>query len=91
MTAASPIDALKTLALPGRAVIDGALVEAASGMTFHNVSPRDGTVLNQVAACQGEDVDRAVASARAAFEDGRWRDQGPRAKKAVLFRLAELM
>ncbi|EJL31834.1 NAD-dependent aldehyde dehydrogenase [Caulobacter sp. AP07] len=91
MTVLSPIDALKTLALPGRAVIDGALVEAASGATFHNVSPRDGTVINLVAACEAADVERAVASARAAFEDGRWRDQGPRDKKRVLFRLAELM
>ncbi|MGR4866790.1 aldehyde dehydrogenase [Caulobacter sp. LARHSG274] len=91
MTALSPVDALKTLPLPRRAVIDGALVDAASGETFHNVSPRDGTVLNQVAACQAGDVDRAVASARAAFEGGRWRDQGPRDKKKTLFRLAELM
>jgi len=82
---------LSRLAPPSRAVIDGALVDAASGATFDNVSPRDGKVLNQVAACQEEDVARAVASARAAFEDGRWRDQGPRAKKAALFRLAELM
>lgn len=82
---------LQSLALPSRAVIDGALVEAASGATFDNVSPRDGRVLNAVAAGQGEDVARAVASARAAFEDGRWRDLGPRQKKKILFRLAELM
>ncbi|MFY8144919.1 MAG: aldehyde dehydrogenase [Caulobacter sp.] len=82
---------LAKLAPPSQAVIDGTLVEAASGATFHNVSPRNGQVLNLVAACQPEDVERAVAGARAAFEDGRWRDQGPRQKKAVLFRLAELM
>ncbi|KQY27632.1 aldehyde dehydrogenase [Caulobacter sp. Root487D2Y] len=91
MTAPSIFDALKSLSLPGLAVIDGALVGAASGKTLDNVSPRDGTVINRVAACEGVDVDRAVAAARTAFEDGRWRDQGPRAKKAVLFRLAELM
>lgn len=91
MTAPSIFDALKALSLPDRAVIDGGLVKAASGQTFDNVSPRDGTLINKVAACQAVDVDRAVASARKAFEDGRWRDQGPRAKKAVLFRLAELM
>ncbi|ACL96708.1 aldehyde dehydrogenase [Caulobacter vibrioides] len=82
---------LAKLAPPSQAVIDGDLVEAASGATFHNVSPRDGQVLNLVTACQADDVERAVAGARAAFEDGRWRDQGPRQKKAVLFRLAELM
>ena len=82
---------LAKLVPPSQAVIDGAMVEAASGATFHNVSPRDGQVLNLVVSCQVEDVERAVAGARAAFEDGRWRDQGPRQKKAVLFRLAELM
>ncbi len=85
------IEAVSNLALPGLAVIDGALVSAASGATFGNVSPRDGKVLNLVAACEAVDVERAVASARAAFEDGRWRDLGPRDKKVVLFRLAELM
>ena len=84
-------DALSRLTLPGLAVIDGALVEAASGEVFHNVSPRDGKVLNDVAACGAVDVERAVASARAAFEDGRWRDLGPRDKKKILFRLADLM
>ena len=88
---ATTTDALARLPLPGLAVIDGVLCEAASGATFHNVSPRDGQVLNLVASCQAQDVDRAVASARAAFEDGRWRDLGPRQKKAILFRLAELM
>jgi len=84
-------DALARLPLPGLAVIDGVLCEAASGATFHNVSPRDGHVLNLVASCQAQDVNRAVAGARTAFEDGRWRDLGPRQKKAILFRLAELM
>lgn len=84
-------DALSRLTLPGLAVIDGALVEAASGEVFHNVSPRDGKVLNDVAACGAVDVERAVAGARAAFEDGRWRDLGPRDKKKILFRLADLM
>jgi len=91
VTAPSIFDALKALSLPDKAVIDGALVKAASSQTFDNLSPRDGTLINKVAACQAVDVDRAVASARKAFEDGRWRDQGPRAKKAVLFKLAQLM
>ena len=35
------------------------------------------------------DVDLAVRSARAAFEDGRWRHQAPAARKRVLQRFAE--
>ena len=81
----------RNLALPGLAVIDGEKGPAASGETFDNVTPRDGSVLNRVASCDAADIDRAVKSARAAFEDGRWRKQGPRAMKKVLFRLAELM
>jgi len=80
-----------TIALPGKAVIDGALLAAVSGTTFDNVSPRDGRVLNQVAACSAGDVDIAVASARAAFNDGRWRKLSYRDKKRILFKLADLM
>lgn len=80
-----------SIALPGKAVIDGQLLAAVSGTTFDNVSPRDGRVLNQVAACDASDVDIAVASARAAFNDGRWRKQSYKDKKRVLFKLAELM
>ena len=81
----------RNLALPGLAVIDGEKGPAASGETFDNLTPRNGSVLNRVASCDAADIDRAVKSARAAFEDGRWRKQGPRAMKKVLFRLAELM
>ena len=38
-----------------------------------------------------EDVDRAVAAARRAFDDRRWADQPPAARKQVLLRLAELV
>jgi acyl-CoA reductase-like NAD-dependent aldehyde dehydrogenase len=44
-----------------------------------------------VAACEAEDIDAAVKAARAAFEDGRWRNKHPREKKKIMFKLAELM
>jgi gamma-glutamyl-gamma-aminobutyraldehyde dehydrogenase len=79
------------IALPGKAIIDGAHLAAVSGVTFDNVSPRDGRVLNQVAACGAADVEIAVASARAAFNDGRWRKLSYRDKKRILFKLADIM
>jgi acyl-CoA reductase-like NAD-dependent aldehyde dehydrogenase len=79
------------LALPSRAVIGGRLVDSRAGETFANLTPRDGSTLNAVAKGEAADIDAAVAAARAAFEDGRWRDQGPRDKKKILFRLAELI
>lgn len=71
--------------------VDGAFRPAASGRTFDRVSPRDGRVIAAVAEADAEDVDRAVAAARAAFEDGRWRDLHPRERRAVLRRLSELI
>jgi 4-(gamma-glutamylamino)butanal dehydrogenase len=80
-----------SLKLPGQAVIDGRLTASASGRTFDNTGPRNGRVLNQVAECDAFDVGQAVAAARRAFEDGRWRIQHYRDKKRTLLKLADLM
>lgn len=79
------------LLLPARAWIDGGFVDAISGERFRDISPRDGSVLAEVAECGEQDVDRAVGAARAAFEDGRWRKKAPAERKKVLLRLAELV
>jgi len=71
--------------------IDGRFVPAASGRTFTDVTGRDGTTIAEVAEGGPEDVSRAVAAARTAFDDGRWSDQKPADRKRVLLRLAELM
>jgi len=91
MTLQKNLDRAANLKFPGQAVIDGKLVGAKSGKTFDNIGPRDGKVANQAAACEAADIDAAVRAARAAFEDGRWRNKHPREKKKVMFRLAELM
>lgn len=74
-----------------QAYIHGRYVAAASGETFDCVSPIDGRLLTRVAAGDAEDIDRAVASARDAFESGVWRDQHPRDRKRVLLKLADLV
>jgi len=81
----------RRLTLRNQAFIGGKFVAAASGETFECVSPVDGTVLAKVAACDREDVDRAVKTARAAFDSGVWADQPPKARKRVLVKLAELI
>lgn len=77
--------------LPHLAVIGGRLVESLSGATFDNISPRNGHILNCTAAGGQEDVDLAVAAARRAFEEGRWRGMAPADRKKILHRLADLM
>jgi acyl-CoA reductase-like NAD-dependent aldehyde dehydrogenase len=71
------------------AFIDGRFVPAASGRTFTDIAPRDGRPIAEVAEADATDVDRAVAAARAAFEDRRWADQSPKDRKRVLLRFAE--
>jgi acyl-CoA reductase-like NAD-dependent aldehyde dehydrogenase len=73
------------------AFIAGKTGPAASGATFAMVNPATGKEWAQVASGDAADIDRAVASGRAAFEDRRWAGQKPRERKAVLLRLAELM
>lgn len=74
-----------------RLFIDGRFTEAASGETFETTSPRDGSVLARVAAGGVDDVDRAVQAARAAFDDGRWRELSPKERKRIMLRWAELI
>lgn len=73
------------------AFIGGRFVPAASGSRFPTVTPRDGTTIAEVAACDAVDVDRAVRSAHDAFQSGVWSRADPGERSAVLRRLADLM
>ncbi len=77
--------------LRNQCLIEGQWVAAASGRGFGCISPIDGRTLTVVADGGGEDIDRAVASARAAFEDGRWSKRTPTERKQSLLRWADLI
>ncbi|CAG9269683.1 aldehyde dehydrogenase [Paraburkholderia unamae] len=79
------------LRLPSQAFIDGAFQPSRSGATFATVNPATDAVLTEIAACDAADVDFAVAKARAAFEDGRWRALAPSRRKAILLKFADLL
>ncbi len=81
----------KGLSFPANAFIDGSFRPAKSGKTFPTVNPADGAQLAAVAADGAEDVDFAVAKARATFEDGRWSRQHPAERKRCLLTLAKLI
>ena len=55
-----------------RMLIDGELVEAASGKRFDNVNPATEEVLGQVADASADDMRRAIAAARRAFDESDW-------------------
>jgi len=71
-------------------VIEGEVLPSASGETLPIIDPASGTEIGRVASGDAEDVDRAVASARRAFEDRRWRNLAPLEKERRLRRLSEL-
>src|ERR1700732_4948873 len=76
---------------PSRLLIDGKLVEAASGKTFPVYNPATGAILMQVAEADSADVDRAVKAARKAFDEGPWSRISPSERGKLLWKLAELL
>ena len=66
-------------------VIGGELTDAASGETFESIDPSTGEPFAQVAKAGAEDVKRATAAARKAFDEGPWpRMRGRDRAKALL-------
>ena len=82
--------ALKTLTT-NKVLLDGELAEPAAGGQRTLVNPATGAPADVVPECDASDVNRAVAAAKQAFEDGRWTGIGPSGRAAVLYRLADLI
>jgi len=75
---------------PKEHLIGGKWVGAASGKTFPSINPSTGDVLARLAEGDVEDVNRAVAAARAAFV-GPWRRFKPSQRQELLWALATAM
>ncbi|MDU8946537.1 aldehyde dehydrogenase family protein [Ovoidimarina sediminis] len=71
--------------------LDGGFVPAGERETFLRTSPGHGVPVTSIPTCSAEDVDTAVASARAAFEDRRWSGLNGADRAAVLLRTAEII
>jgi acyl-CoA reductase-like NAD-dependent aldehyde dehydrogenase len=76
---------------PGKLIIDGAAVDAASGRTFTTMNPATEQPVCEVAEAGPEDVNRAVAAARKAFESGPWPRMKPADRQRLLFKLGDLI
>lgn len=75
----------------GNIFIDGKSSPAASGKTFEDYSPTLNKVIGEIASGDQIDIDRAVASAKKAFDSGVWSEMNPRDKKAIMLKWAELL
>jgi len=69
--------------------INGEWVDSKSSKTFPVYDPATEEVIAQVPEANAEDVNRAVAAAKAAFENGPWASATAQERGRVLFRLAD--
>jgi len=81
----------QTSTLRIRDFIDGEWKHGAGDESLAKYSPRDGRLLARFGAGAARDVDEAVASARRAFDDGRWSKLPIQRRKDALHGLASLL
>jgi acyl-CoA reductase-like NAD-dependent aldehyde dehydrogenase len=72
-------------------LIDGEATPATHEKTFDTFDPATGTAITSVAEGSAKDVDRAVAAARMALEDGPWGKAGAAQRAQMINRLADLL
>jgi acyl-CoA reductase-like NAD-dependent aldehyde dehydrogenase len=72
-----------------QSMVDGRASPSTNRETIAVIDPSSGRLRHHVSAGSAEDADRAVAAARAAFEDGRWAGLSPVARKTVLHAWAD--
>ncbi len=74
---------------PAKLWIDGKDTDAASGKTIETINPATADVLTTLPRGAAEDVDRAVRSARKAFEE--WARVGHADRQRILWKVGELI
>jgi betaine-aldehyde dehydrogenase len=72
-----------------RLFIGGEWVEPSSSSTFDVVSPTTEQLVGRVPEAQVADIDRAVAAARSAFDNGPWPHMAPAERGAILTKVAD--
>uniref|UniRef100_A0A672N9I1 10-formyltetrahydrofolate dehydrogenase n=1 Tax=Sinocyclocheilus grahami TaxID=75366 RepID=A0A672N9I1_SINGR len=80
-----------TIRIPHQLFINGEFVDAEEGKTYKTINPTDGQAICDVSLAQISDVEKAVAAAKEAFEEGEWGKMNPRDRGKLLYKLADLM
>ena len=71
--------------------IDGEFVASAGSTTLDVIDPSSETVIGRAPRGSAADVDRAVRAARAAFDEGPWKDTTAQDRGRILFKLAQIV
>ncbi|HEX8261314.1 MAG TPA: aldehyde dehydrogenase family protein, partial [Allosphingosinicella sp.] len=83
--------ARKVLAREPGLFIDGEWVKSSHGRTLPVYDPSTGKEIAAIVDASDADVDKAVAAARRAFDDGRWSGLAPYKRERIMERLAALI
>jgi phenylacetaldehyde dehydrogenase len=83
--------AKRALARKPALFINNEWVSSTHGATLIVEDPSTGREVGRIADASDADVDRAVAAARAAFDDGRWSNLPPKARERTINKLADLI
>ena len=83
--------AKKVLARKPALFINNEWVASSHGATLIVEDPSTGREVGRIVDASDADVDRAVAAARAAFDDGRWSNLPPKARERAINKLADLI
>src|SRR5260370_17927410 len=75
---------------PRQLFINGQWADAASGKTFETPNPATGETLARIAEGDAEDINRAVAAARRAFE-GPWSRMSPSERGRLIWKIGDLI
>lgn len=80
-----------TIKMPHQLFVNGMFVDAEGNKTYETINPTDGTAICKVSLAQIADVDKAVAAAKDAFENGEWGKMNSRDRGRLIYKLADLM
>ena len=83
--------AKRALARKPALFINNEWVASTHGATLVVEDPSTGREIGRIADASDADVDRAVAAARAAFDDGRWSNLPPKMRERTINKLADLL
>jgi phenylacetaldehyde dehydrogenase len=83
--------AKKALARKPQLFINNEWVDSSHDKVLEHEDPSSGKVIGYFVDASDKDVDRAVAAARTAFDDGRWTGLPPIVREKMILRLADLL
>ncbi|KAM7113810.1 mitochondrial 10-formyltetrahydrofolate dehydrogenase [Molossus nigricans] len=80
-----------TVKMPYQCFINGQFTDADDGKTYDTINPTDGSTICKVSYASLVDVDKAVAAAKDAFENGEWGRMNARERGRLMYKLADLL